>query len=347
MKNLTLFFFFSLFTVHSSLAQQYGWIDLSANIPDSSSLLHDAFFIGQEGWISGGIYPGNPHVYYTNNGGQTFITQNVPSGSGDWGMNIFMRSPQEGYLVTNTGRVLRTSDGGNNWNTIAMGLGLLYSISFPPLPEPSGFVSSGNGSVYKITGSSVMQDFHLTGASFYSICFPLNSDEGWVCGGTVIQHKTAADWQYDQNYNGSKAYNAVCFVDNQRGWAVGAPTQGSGQGTIIYTLNGTDWIAIANPYDHNFNDVFFVNTLEGWIAGNGIILHSTDGGLTWIEEVENLTDSTFLSSVFAVNNHEVYVTGGKGSNKAIFLKYAQITGIWDNPIPSYNFYLQKPTESVW
>jgi photosystem II stability/assembly factor-like uncharacterized protein len=234
-----------------------------------------------------------------------------------------MRSLLEGYMVTNTGHILKTTDGGNNWSTIGTGMGLLYSVSFPPLPGTAGYACSGNGSVYKITGSGIVQDYHLTGASFYSVCFPLNSDEGWVCGGTVIQHKTVAGWQDDQNYNGSKSYNAIHFVDNENGWAVGAP---SGQGTIIYTLNGLDWIAVTNPYNRNFNDVFFVNTQEGWIVGNNILLHSADGGLTWIKEAETLTDSAFLTSVFAVNDHEVYVAGGQGSGKAIFLKFTQVTG---------------------
>jgi photosystem II stability/assembly factor-like uncharacterized protein len=344
MKKLILFSLCSLLSVHCSLAQQYGWIDLSAGIPDSSTILHDAFFIGQEGWISGGIYPGNAQVYYSSNGGQNFITQNIPSGSGDWGMNIFMRSPEEGYLVTNTGHVLRTIDGGNGWITIGMGMGLLYSVSFPPLPELSGFVCSGNGSVYKITDSTVVQDFHLIGASFYSVCFPLNSNEGWVIGGTVIRHRNSSGWIIgDQNYSTGNTYNAIHFIDNQHGWAVGSPK--SGQGTIIYTVNGSDWFNVTNAYDNNFTDVCFVNTQEGWIVGSNILLHSSDGGLTWIKEAENLTDSTFLTSVFAVNNHEVYVTGQKnlGNNqyKVLLLKYALIGGIEDDLAPSQMIMLQN------
>jgi photosystem II stability/assembly factor-like uncharacterized protein len=337
MKKLVFIPIFALCALHSALSQQYGWIDLSANIPASVNNIRDAFFIGEEGWISGG-YSSQVTIYHTSDGGQSFTSQNVPAGSGNEALSIFMRSPLEGYMVTNTGHILKTADGGNNWSTIGTGMGLLYSVSFPPLPEPTGYACSGNGSVYKITGSVIMQDHHLTGASYYSVCFPLNSDEGWVCGGTVIQHKTAAGWQDDQNYNGSKAYNAVYFVDNQHGWAAGAP---SGQGTIIYTLNGIDWIAVTNTYNQNFNDVFFVNTQEGWIAGNSILLHSTDGGLTWVKEAENLTDSAFLSSVFAVNNHEVYVTGGKGSAKALFLKHTQVTGIRDNTAPSQIFVFQN------
>jgi len=278
-------------------------------------------------------------MYHTSNGGQSFMPQTVPAGSGNEALSIVMRNLLEGYSVTNTGHILRTTDGGNNWSTIGTGMGLLYSVSFPPLPEATGFACSGNGSVYKIAGTTITQELHVTGASFYSVCFPQNSDEGWVIGGTVLQHRTAAGWQDDQNYNGSKSYNAVHFTDNQHGWAVGSP---SGQGTIMYTLNGIDWIAVGNPYNSNFNDVFFVNAQEGWIVGNHIILHSADGGLTWIKEAENLIDSAgFLSSVFAVSNHEVYVAGSKGSGKALLLKYTQTSGIGDAPVPSQFLNLQN------
>jgi hypothetical protein len=67
------------------------------------------------------------------------------------------------------------------------------------------------------------------------------------------------------------------------------------------------------------------------IPDNESILHTTDGGLTWIEEDVSLTDSTFFTSVFALNSHEVYITGQKhltnDQYQAVLLKYTRITGI--------------------
>ena len=337
MKKVIFISIFALCTLNFALSQQYGWIDLGANIPDSNTVqknLRDVCFIGQEGWIAGQY--NEAKVYYTPDGGLTFTSQSFPANSGQACQSVFMRTPQDGYAVTNTGHILKTTDGGTNWSTIGTGMGLLYSISFPPLPEPSGYVSSGNGWVYKITGSTIVQELHLIGASFYSICFPQNSDEGWVCGGATIRHRNSSGWIIgDQNYSTGYSYNAIHFIDNQHGWAVGNQV-------IIRTLNGIDWFGVTNSYNYSYNDVCFVSTQEGWIVGNKILLHSTDGGLTWIKEAENLTDSAFLKSVFAVNNHEVYVTGQKnlGNNqyRSVLLKYTQITGIGERPAVGFNVF---------
>jgi photosystem II stability/assembly factor-like uncharacterized protein len=336
MKKLALLLFTlhsSLFTFHSSLAQQYGWIDLSANIPDSNTVyknLSDICFIGQEGWIAGSFDVAK--VYYTPDGGQTFTSQSLPANSGNVAMSICMRTPQEGYLVTNTGRVLHTADGGNQWITIGTGFGLLYSISFPPLPDTSGYICGGSGGkICRVTGSAVTIEF-TTPATLSSIVFPVNSTEGWVCGETLIRHRDIDGWHADQYYDNGYSYNAIYLVDNLNGWAVAV------DGIIIHTTDGHNWIPQTNPDNNQLNDVFFLNSQEGWAVGDKVILHTTDGGINWIEEDEGLSDSIYFSSVFALNSHEVYVTGQKylGNNQyqAVLLKYGLIGGIEDDPASS-------------
>ncbi|HNX79725.1 MAG TPA: YCF48-related protein [Prolixibacteraceae bacterium] len=321
----------SLFTVHCSFSQQYGWIDLSANIPDSNNIhknILDVYFIGQEGWITGGYYS-DAKIYHTSDGGMTFTNQPLPANTLGYGMSIAMRSPLEGYFVTNNGHVLRTMDGGNSWVTIGTGLGLLYSISFPPLPDTSGYICGGSGGkVCRVTGNTVAIEF-TTPATLTSITFPENSNNGWVCGEYVIRYRNSTGWHvplYDPIY-----YNAICFVDSLNGWAVGV------NGVIIKTTNGWDWVAQNNPDNNSLNDVFFLNAQEGWAVGDNIILHTTDGGINWVKEAESLTDSTLLTGVFALNNHEVYVVGhksfGVGVQKCLFLKYTVISGTEDKQRP--------------
>ena len=334
MKIIILIPVFTLCTLHFALAQQYGWVDLSANIPDSNNIwksIRDVYFIGQEGWISGGYYP-DAKIYHTSDGGQTFTSQPLPANTLGNGMSIAMRSLQEGYFVTNNGHVLRTLDGGNSWITIGTGLGLLYSISFPPLPDTSGYICAGSGGkVCRVTGNTVTIEY-TTPATLTSIVFPVNSIEGWVCGSTVIRHRNSTGWHPDQYYSNAEWYNAIHFADNQNGWSVGVPKYNS-TGTIIHTIDGFSWIFQNEPDSNNLNDVFFLNTQEGWAVGNEVIIHTTDGGITWIKEDENLTDSILLIGVFALNSHEVYVVGhksfGAGVQKCLFLKYTVITGTED------------------
>jgi len=137
------------------------------------------FFIGKEGWVVGGYYPDTIKIYHTTVGGLTFTNQYPPINSGE-GMSIFMRSLQDGYTVTNTDRVLRTQDGGINWTTIGSLGGLLYSVSFPPLPEPTGYIcgtGGNNGKFLHVTGSFLVLDTVITVGSLFSISFPVNSNE--------------------------------------------------------------------------------------------------------------------------------------------------------------------------
>ncbi|MCX6251463.1 MAG: YCF48-related protein [Bacteroidetes bacterium] len=343
MKKLILILHFAFCILPFAFAQQYGWIDLSPNIPDSNNIyksLRDVYFIGQEGWISGGYYT-DAKIYHTSDGGLTFTSQPLPANTLGNGMSIAMRSLQEGYFVTNNGHVLRTLDGGNSWMTIGTGLGLLYSISFPPLPDTSGYICAGSGGkVCRVTGNTVTIEF-TTPATLTSIVFPVNSTDGWVCGGTVIRHRTSAGWHPDQNYSTGEWYNGIHFVDNLNGWSVGVPNWKGKHGTIIHTSNGTDWIFQTDPDTNNLNDVFFLNTQEGWAVGNEVILHTTDGSVTWTKEPTSVTDSTLLLSVFAVNNHEVYITGrkyGANFNRALLLKYTQVSGIEDKSVVDFTVY---------
>lgn len=57
-------------------AQQYGWVDLSANIPDTAVLLADVFFIGQTGWVAGGHDTTlSAAIYKTTDGGQSILSR--------------------------------------------------------------------------------------------------------------------------------------------------------------------------------------------------------------------------------------------------------------------------------
>jgi photosystem II stability/assembly factor-like uncharacterized protein len=340
--NKAIFIIIILFLeISPSFAQQYNWVDLSANIPDSNNIkknLLDVYFIGQEGWISGGYDP-DAKIYHTSDGGLTFASLPLPANTFGYGMSIAMRSLQEGYFVTNNGHVLRTLDGGNSWITIGSGLGLLYSISFPPLPDTSGYICGGSGGkICRITGNTVTIEF-TTPATLTSIVFPVNSAEGWVCGGSVIKYRNSTGW-HTPIYNTTYYYNSIHFVDNLNGWAVAVG------GKIIHTTDGQNWITQTNPDNNQLMDVFFLNTQEGWAVGTEVILHTTDGGTTWVREAENLTDSTLLTGVFAVNSHEVYVVGhkwfGAGAQECLFLKYTIISGIEDQKMSGFVLRQNRP-----
>lgn len=57
--------------------------------------------------------------------------------------------------------------------------------------------------------------------------------------------------------------------------------------------------------------IFFASTNDGWVVGqNGLILHTSDGGLNWA--AQNSGVSISLSSVFFIDENNGWVCGGEG-----------------------------------
>jgi len=77
MKNLIVIILFTA-TSLGATSQQYGWTDISANMPALGGFT-DVHFIGNEGWITGG----NDQVFYTPDGGNTFVIQSLPPQPGN------------------------------------------------------------------------------------------------------------------------------------------------------------------------------------------------------------------------------------------------------------------------
>jgi photosystem II stability/assembly factor-like uncharacterized protein/LmbE family N-acetylglucosaminyl deacetylase len=118
--------------------------------------------------------------------------------------------------------------------------------------------------------------------------------------------------------------NDICFNDAQNGIAVGA------MGLILKTSDsGETWIKREKLTDSNFSKVFFVNDSEGWIAGgrirsaesnetmshderggDGIILHTTDGGETW--QIQFAKRGTYLFDIFFTDNQNGWAVGEGG-----------------------------------
>ncbi|MBP7828924.1 MAG: M6 family metalloprotease domain-containing protein [Kiritimatiellae bacterium] len=71
--------------------------------------------------------------------------------------------------------------------------------------------------------------------------------------------------------------NDVCFVDANRGWAVG------NNGAIVCTTNGgTTWTAQTSPTASNLLAVFFADATHGWACGaGGKVIRTTDGSTWW------------------------------------------------------------------
>jgi photosystem II stability/assembly factor-like uncharacterized protein len=145
----------------------------------------------------------------------------------------------------------------------------------------------------------------------------------------LIAQLISAQWFQQENPTYVNL-NSVYFIDSLKGWIVGEDS------TILYTSNGgIDWINQTSGfsgYANNYNDVFFSNDTSGWVVGgtdySGIILHTTDGGNSWIKQIEELTRR--LNTVFFINDSVGWVGGGlEYPSVKIILKTYNRGLVWD------------------
>ncbi|MDP8204434.1 MAG: YCF48-related protein [Candidatus Tenebribacter mawsonii] len=305
----------TVFSVASAVhGQNYGWTDISANIPQTGQdppRMPDVYFVSDnEGWITCVNYA---EIYHTTDGGETFEVQTT-----QYHCNaIHMLNENEGYAGGSSGFIYKTIDGGDNWDFYGTTASTLTDISFPPMGD-TGYCCGINGNIHSIDSSGVTKMTSGVPDSFAAISFPINSQEGWVCGGSILRHFINGNWTAaDQDYP-SGGYNAIYMVNSINGWIVGDG------GIIAHTEDGKNWFEQTNPdsQTRTLFDVFFLNANEGFAVGSGgIILHTTDGGINWTIEGAGLTTES-LAGVHFTSPTNGYVVG---TGKTL-LKYAELSG---------------------
>jgi photosystem II stability/assembly factor-like uncharacterized protein len=92
----------------------------------------------------------------------------------------------------------------------------------------------------------------------------------------------------------------------------------------------------SHPETADLHGVFFVNEQEGWVVGaNATILHTTDGGATWLPQVSNgLTDITAVQ--FLDNSRQGWAVGDQG----VILHTTNGGETWDRQTSATEAFLQ-------
>ncbi len=117
-----------------------------------------------------------------------------------------------------------------------------------------------------------------------------------------------------QNSGTNAILEAVFFIDQTTGWAVGSG------GTIISTTNaGENWYSQKIEDVHGLSDVFFITKNLGWAVGRkgnypnftGVLLKTENGGETW--EKSNYSSSSSLVNIQFINESIGWMTESSGN----------------------------------
>ena len=303
---LPLILFISFFTYAQTITD---WTEISGNVPAGlpDGNFTDVHFIGDEGWITfDELYNNAGAILYTDNAGMSFTILSLPEVPNV----IEMIDAEKGFVGCLSGNVYYTSNGGQQWNLLSGSLGSeIYGID--AIADPlMGYACGKYGYISKFDTNQVYppnQPFSpwYNQIDMHDIEFPIDTNEGWVCGEHMIGHYSNSTWD-SLNAPWSHRYYALCFINADTGWSTG------GQGmmmtpVISHTDDGINWFGQNHPLlDFLLFDVYFIDKNWGWSVGY-YVLATIDGGETWVKEAQSF--GGVWNAVHAVDGSAVYLVG--------------------------------------
>lgn len=256
--------------------------------------------------------------------------------------DIFFLDSSNGWAVTaiqaagDTAFVLKTTNGGTNWNVVYNFTNHFRAIQF--LDLNTGYIVGGTlggtARTYKTTDGGISWNIVLSilsGSNFQDVFF-INKDTGWVGddnidGGAGLRKTTNGGLNWVQQLSGSFGPKKIFFINKDTGWTIC-------QNTNLYktTNSGAVW-TLQFAFSPTIVNLFFPSKDTGYISGNfggHTIKKTINGGFNW--------DSTFNSQggkgLYFINN----TTGYNCDNFTLMQKTTNGGLMWLNQsIPSGNY----------
>jgi photosystem II stability/assembly factor-like uncharacterized protein len=276
-----------------------NWVSLTGA---GSDRLNSVYFIDSDtGWIVGN----DGKIFKTTNGGTSWLPQ--ISGVTDPLYSVYFINSSTGWISGEDNTILKTTNGGSNW--------IFLQGVFPKSVESIYFTDDNNGCaagidyngsnyfgvIIKTTDGGTNWTNQWSGNWLFSIHFT-DSNNGWAVGYGVILKTTDGGVNWNPQISGtSYGLYSVHFSDSNTGWAAGVDGDPY-PGIILKTTDGgMSWDVQISVVDTVLYSVHFADLNNGWAVGdNGTILHTTNGGATFVEEeqIDEIPTEFLLSQNF-------------------------------------------------
>lgn len=227
-------------------------------------------------------------IYKSNNNGVSWSIVNI-NNNGTWpriSNAIHFPSSSTGFVVGTNGRILKTTNGGNNWTTSTSGTTAeLKDVYFTG--TQNGYTVGSERVLRTVNGGSSWTSTIFSGSYFKSIHFP-SSNVGYAVGENRKFIKTinaGLSWTLSiMNIPTNADLNSVYFVSDNEGYVTGS------DGVIYHTNSGgVYWEKL--QLNSELNDVYFINQSNGFLVGDGGQLLSCNGNVLY-KPVSNISVPT-------------------------------------------------------
>ena len=306
--------------------------------------MSDLFFLDTSiGWACGN----GSMTYRTTDGGLTWAFTGTPSNHTM--TSIWFVDPLNGWCVNIGGEVYRSTDGGQSWTLSIDANTYLAAVQFfdaqegwaiggntflrttdgglnwTPATVPAGtwvhrarFADKQNGIAVGQEGNIVRT---VDGGQTWTTIQPASGDMllwdvefpdksvafyGGLSGSLARSLDQGLTWTSLQS-GGSGVANSLDLVDDKHAWA--ASDSGS---ALVTSDGGVLWerrVVDGFLTGEQLADVDFADANTGWAVGNERISRSTDGGLTWQLQYQQIGGPG--DAVFAVDPLTAFVVGDK------------------------------------
>ena len=219
-----------------------------------------------------------------------------------------------GYIVGENGTILKTMNGGEDWEIQASGtLGSLYSVFF--WDENSGWAVGEYGILFKTSnGGEDWQNLSFETSEFMGSVFFTDINTGFIGGSAGILKTTdgGLTWNYVKT---DFCCRAIYFPDANTGYAVGHGIIDAGQGVLKTIDGGLHWTGcLSGGGWDDYYSVCFTDANTGyiigyiWNDGEYRIYKTINGGTDWY--CKYATSSLGLASVYFPVSDTGYVLVG-------------------------------------
>ena len=298
---------------------------------DTTLPYNSVYFVNVD---TGFVFGEDGIILRTTDGGNSWSTRSIDSYLGRY-LDVFrflavtFTDKQTGFLIGAGyygNEIYKTTNCGRTWQwneqiimpKIYTGL---YDISF--INKDNGFIVGDAGVFLKTTDGgttwkylNLWEKYQKETYQYFNSVFFADTLKGWIVGAGYILETTdgGESWTEKETNVGLLKVRLAAnnnTLTNRSGWIVG------GYGSIYRTIDtGNNWIS-QRENNYHFNSIYFANENTGWAVGNsGIILNTTDGGLSWYKQNQN--DSLSFSSVYAIDNQNVFAVGAVIKGLSIF-----------------------------
>jgi len=287
---------------------QNGWFWQNP-LPQGSSL-NSVKFINSQTGIAVGFFGS---ILRSTDAGETWSLYNSNFSNDIY--SVAYTDENNIFAVGSDGLIIKSTNTGLTWERLSVGnIGTndtLKSVYF--YDSNTGFITGNNGKIFKTTDSGNSWFEQNSGTiKKLNTAFFTNSDNGFIGGNEIFLRTTNGG----NNWTALSLVtnvNSISFINVNTGFHVGESS--SGYKDIRRTTNGGNtWISVFTPGTFKFNDIFFVNSSTGFIAGNGnTLLKTTNSGVNWFLDNTISSQSFALNSVFFQNNGTGLLVGTYGT----------------------------------